>query len=209
MKARRLAPLLLFAASLLLASPVAGQREAPSFVVRAAPEAEWRPVVEAHGVLRDGALRDAMESGLPLRFRLRLELWRKGAFDRLAADEEIRFALLQDPLDRSYLLDTGRGERRYLTLADVEAALAGVLRPTLRPAGAGRFYYLGALEVETLSLSDLEELRRWLRGEVRPAVRGEAPPGRAVERGLRRLLVRVIGLPTRRYEFRTGTFTLR
>ncbi|HEU0051954.1 MAG TPA: hypothetical protein VFQ39_02210, partial [Longimicrobium sp.] len=81
--------------------------------------------------------------------------------------------------------------------------------PDMRPERAGRYYYLARLEVETLSLSDLEELRRWLRGEARPAVAGEKPVGRAVERGLKRFFVRLLGLPARRYEARTHVFNAR
>jgi hypothetical protein len=79
----------------------------------------------------------------------------------------------------------------------------------VRPSRTGRYYYLAKLEVETLSLSDLEELRRWLRGEVGPAVAGSGSPESAVESGVRRVLVRMIGLPTRRMEARSGTFTVR
>jgi hypothetical protein len=37
-------------------------------------------------------------------------------------------------------------------------------------------------------------------------VQGRTSPGRAVERGLRRVFVRLIGLPTRRWEARTPSF---
>jgi hypothetical protein len=195
-------------AALLSGERVTAQA-APSFSVRTAGAAEgWRPVVRVQGVLGDPALRDALQSGLPLRFRLRLELWRKGLFDRLAGEQEIDLALVLDPLDHAYQLETGQLSRRFASLAEAQEAIEAALRPAVRPSGRGRFYYLATLDIETLSLSDLDELRRWLRGEVGPAIQGEAPAGRAVERGLRRVLVRVIGLPTRRYEARTGTFLL-
>ncbi len=188
----------------------AAAQSAPDFSVRAsATEEGGRPVVELRGVLEDDALRDALESGLPLRFRLRVELWRKGLFDRLVGAQEIYLALLQDPLDRLYRLETGRSERRYASLGEAQRAIESLLRATLSPRGSGRYYYLATLDIETLSLSDLEELRRWLRGDLQPAIEGRASPGRAVERGLRRVLVRAIGLPTRRYESRSGTFVLR
>ena len=173
------------------------------------PEQEYAPVIEAEGLLRDAALRDALQSGLPLRFRLRVELWENRFFDRLAGDQVVAFALTQDPLERAYVLTTPAGERRHVTVAQAEAAVENELRVQLRPGRRGRFYYLARLEVETLSLSDLEELRRWLQGEVGPAVEGRSSPENAVESGLRRLLVRVIGLPTRRLEARSGTFTVR
>jgi hypothetical protein len=165
--------------------------------------------VESDALLRDRSLRDALESGLPLRFRLRVELWENRFFDRLAAAQEIAFALAQDPLDRAYVLTTPTGEAHFATVAQAEDAIARRLRVDVRPSRTGRYYYLAKLEVETLSLSDLEELRRWLRGEVGPAVAGSGSPESAVESGVRRVLVRMIGLPTRRMEARSGTFTVR
>lgn len=178
--------------------------------IRAAPpEQGYVPIVEADGLLRDPALRDALDSGLPLHFRLRVELWENRLFDGLAGEQEVAFALTQDPLDRTYVLTASASEGRYSTLIQAEAAVANHLRVQLRPTRRGRFYYLARLQVETLSLSDLEELRRWLQGEVAPAVEGRSSPESALETGLRRLLVRVIGLPTRRLEARSGSFTVR
>ena len=62
------------------------------------------------------------------------------------------------------------------------------------------------VDVETLSLNDLDEVERWLRGELRPAVRGRRNPGTALGRGLRTLAVRLLGSESRHYEARTGTF---
>jgi hypothetical protein len=189
------------------APPLTGQ--APSFAVHVRPLAEGGGAALAAGdLLRDRALLGAVESGLPLRFHLRLELWERGFFDRLRGEEERRFVLVQDPIDRDFRLDLGTAERRYPTLGHAQRALEMEMRPSLQPRRSGRYYYLASLEIETLSLSDLDELRRWLRGDLRPAVEGRAPPARAVERGLRRVLVRVIGLPTRRYEARSENFTI-
>ena len=210
MTARRLlraslAPLLLLAA---LAEPAPAQSR-PLGVEVASRAEQWRPVVRVNGVLRDDALVDALQSGLPLRFHLRVELWRKDVIDHLVEVRETSRALLKGPLDGEYVLEDGRRERVFSTLPEVEAALQAGFQPSVRPPSSGRFYYLARLEVETLSLSDLEELRRWLRGEARPAVAGEKPVGRAVERGVRRFFVRILGLPARRYEARTPSFTVR
>lgn len=193
---------------LLLAVPAEAQRR-PLTVRVGGPSAQWRPVVRLDGLLRDRALVDALDSGLPLRFRFRAELWRKDVFDRLVAVHEESRALLKSPLEVGYVLEDGRTERPVARLADAEAALQAAFTPVIHPTTAGRYYYIVRLHVETLSLSDLEELRRWLRGEAQPAVEGRQPVGRAVERGLRRVFVRLLGLPTRRYEERSGSFTVR
>jgi len=208
--ARRLSPplgLLLLAAALAAGPAPAQQRRPLTLEVGGAAE-QWRPVVRLRGVLRERALGEALESGLPLRFHFRVELWRKGAIDELVEARELSRAVLRAPLEAGYTLEDGRTQRGFATLAATEAALEAAFQPPLRPDGRGRYYYLAVLDVETLSLSDLEELRRWLRGEARPAVAGRQPVGRAVESGLRRFFVRLLGLPARRYEVRSRSFTV-
>src|SRR5690606_3597227 len=97
-------------------------------------------------------------------------------------------------------------QRRLPTLEAARQVLERQLSTRQRPDRAGRYYYLAALEDDTLSPCDLEELRRWLRAVVAPAPGGQSPPTRALERGWRRLMIRVIGLPTRRYEARSSNF---
>ncbi|HEV2149484.1 MAG TPA: hypothetical protein VGR37_18940 [Longimicrobiaceae bacterium] len=204
---RRAAWLLL--AALLCAGPAAAQAQRSLAVAPAGAAAGWRPQVRMQGVITDPGLRDALASGLPLRIRFRVELWEKGLFDRLEGSHRVALAVLQDPLDDTYTLDDGRAVQRFRSLAEVESAVQGAFASPLQPVRQGRYYYIAVLEVETLSLSDLEELQRWLRGEARPAVEGRRSVGRAVESGLRRAVVRVIGLPTRKYEARSGTFSPR
>jgi len=202
----------LCAAALLLAlaAPAGAQSRRALTVASAGAAGQWRPVIRTPALLRDAGLRQALESGLPLRFQLRAELWRKGSpFDQLVDAEEVSRAMLRAPLEAGYSIEDGRVERRYPTLAAAEAALQSAFAPQLRPRYVGRYYYIVRLEVETLSLSDLDELRRWLRGEAGPAVTGDQPVGRAVERGLKRVFVRLLGLPARRYTARTGLFTVR
>ncbi len=202
--------LMLRAASFLLAllfAPGTTSAQAPALALSVGPAAGgWPAIVQVGPLLDDSALRGALDSALPLRFHLRVELWRDGLFDRLDAADEVSLAITQDPVAGGYTIDAPGIQRRVDSITDAQAALDAILTTSLRPARSGRYYYLAALEVETLSLSDLDELRRWLRGEVAPAIEGSAPPTRAVERGLRRLMIRVIGLPTRRFEARSPTF---
>lgn len=185
------------------------QAPRPLTVAVGGAAAGWRPLVRVQGMLEDPGLRDALASGLPLRFQFRLELWEKRLFDRLAGTHRVALAVHQDPLDGGFTLDDGRTQRRFGSLSEVQASIESAFASTLHPTTRGRYYYIAALEIETLSLSDLEELQRWLRGEARPAVEGKRSVGRAVESGLRRAFVRVIGLPTRKYEARSPTFSPR
>ena len=49
-------------------------------------------------------------------------------------------------------------------------------------------------------------MRRWLQGDLKPAVEGAAEMEGAVERGFTRLFVRMLGLPSRRFQIRTDAF---
>ena len=204
-RAARLAFALLFALALLHAAPARAQSRRPLTVTVGGPSVRWRPELRLNGILRDRALRDALQNGLPLRFHCRVELWLKAEpFDQLVGVQEMSRALLRAPLGEGYTLEDGRVQRRYSTLGAAEWALQGALAPTLHPATGGRHYYLVRLNVETLSLDEVDDLRRWLRGESRPVEADRQPHG--VERGVRRIFVRLLGLPSRRYEARTAIF---
>jgi hypothetical protein len=90
---------------------------------------------------------------------------------------------------------------------EAENAAEGPYRPAISlPQKGQRGYYNLLLDVETLSLSDLDEVERWLRGELKPAVSGKKNPGTALGRGVRTLVVRLLGGEKRHYEARTGKF---
>ncbi|MBI4538591.1 MAG: hypothetical protein HY704_03660 [Gemmatimonadetes bacterium] len=162
-------------------------------------------------LLADPGLTEAVLSGLPLRITVRTELWRDRFIDGLVDQTTWYALLLYEPLEARLRLRISSSSAAERTLGSLEAA-AQALRDTvsvdLRPDRPGRYYYVATLQVETLALSDLEELRRWLRGELGPAVSGEREPESAVATGLQRLLVRMLGLPNRRFEARTTAFEI-
>jgi hypothetical protein len=167
-----------------------------------------RGVVRVGGVLAERTVEQAALSGLPVRVHLRVELWQSALFDRLVAAETRSTVILHDPLADRFRIAFGDGAPAR-TVADWRSARAHVEQvwPTqLAPRGAGRHYLTATLEVETLALSDLAELQRWMRGELQPAVEGKGSVPAAFGTGLRRLLVRILRLPVRRYEARSGYF---
>jgi len=160
-------------------------------------------------LFQDPGLVRALHAGLPLRIQLRAELWKDGFFDSQRGSGEWRASVLFDPLEGQYRVATGVAGAAELSAdslhAVVEALQAGFSLP-LSPTERGKYYYLGQVEMETLSLTDLGELQRWLRGDLAPAVRGERSPGTAVGRGVHRMVVRMLGIPARRYRMRTEAF---
>jgi uncharacterized protein DUF4390 len=165
--------------------------------------------VQATHLLDDGRFVDLMRSGFPLRLHFRLELWRVRSswFDRYITGVEWDAVARHDPLAEEFILiRTGGRVTRYNTTEDLAAALAVPYRVAIDPRGNGRFYLVGRLEVTTLNDTDLEELTRWLRGDVTPAVSGRQSFGDALAHGAQRALVRIAGLPTLTLEGRSENF---
>jgi hypothetical protein len=167
--------------------------------------------VSVGGVLDDPALEDVLRSGIPLRLRFRAELWRDRFIDELIDHTTWSLIVAFEPLDGRFLVGSADAAvpREHASYAGARGDLERAYAPPLRPPGPGRYYYLASLEIESLSHSDLEELGRWLRGDLGPAVRGRRSVAGAVGTGLRRLLIRVLDLPTRRYHARSEVFDIR
>lgn len=192
-------------ALLLVAAPIdgqgplslAGERPVPRLVVGDA--------------LDDEALENAVRSGLPLRMRFRLELWRDGLVDNLVDQDAWSAVVAFEPLERRFLAGVLPADTlaSHPSWEDARRVVERPYRPAIAAPRPGRYYYIGVLEIETLSLSDLDELERWLRGELEPAVRGRRSVGGAIGTGLKRLLIRILGVPARRYEVRSEPFVVR
>jgi hypothetical protein len=186
------------------AAPAAAQH----LSISADANAGYRGILRVRDILSDGELADAVRSGLPLRIRFKVELWRDALFDDLISTEQWTAVLTYDALSKQYVVRT-RNEARARIFADFNAArsiIESSYPVTLRPTGRGKYYYTGSADIETLSLSDLEELERWLKGELQPAVSGDRSIPGAIGQGARRLFIRVLSLPERRLEARSDRF---
>ncbi len=170
-----------------------------------------QPALHLGQALDDPALREAVRSGLPLRLRFTIELWRDQLFDDLVDRARWTLVLQYEPLSGVYrLLDPQTDSvTTFATYRDASIALSRPAVPPMAPGSPGRYYYLAALEIGTLSLSDLDELEDWLKGELQPAVSGGGSVSGAIGRGLKRLLIRVLDLPVRRFLARSQKFDLR
>jgi hypothetical protein len=192
---------------LLLAAHAAAQ-EKPPLALEVSPGV-GALTVQVGELLEDEGVRGALHSGLPVRIRVVAELWRDRLFDGEEARAEWRATVVYEPLERTYRVQTsgsGDQERIVPSLADAGGLLSRRVDIGLRPEQRGRYYYIAHLEAETLSLSDLEELARWLRGDLAPAVAGEERMEGALGRGVNRLLVRVLGMPAKRVRVKTASF---
>ena len=193
----------------LLALTTAGSAQNGSPVLAVDVEAGSRPLLKLAGLLADRELQRVVESGLPLRVNVRIELWRDRLFDELKQSVRWNAVLAYEPLSRQYVVRTQGDkapDRKLGTYADARAALEHGRPFSLKPSEKGRYYYTATVDIETLSLSDLEELERWLRGELGPAVTGDRSVPGAIGEGAKRLMIRVLDLPTRSVELKTGHF---
>ena len=157
----------------------------------------------------------ALRSGLPLRLHYRVEVWRSrdAWFDVFERQVEWDVLVRHEPLLDQYTLLTfvgaARQERRYATLDALGAALAFAYQVNVRPVEEGRYYYAASLQVSTLSDSDLDELERFLAGDLGRADDQGENLGDALGREATRFLLRLAGLPSLRLEARSQHFSVR
>jgi hypothetical protein len=222
---RRFAPQVRAAVTgLLLTLSAAGpaRPQSPAAVqlqVRLAPDSAASgaraPIVRSQHLLDDGRWLSALRSGLPVRLHYRVEVWRsrEGWFDTFEREAEWDVVVHHEPLLDQYTLLTIVGararERRYATLDALSAALEFAYRVNVQPARPGRYYFAVSLQISTLSDSDLDELQRFLEGDVGDVAKGKERVGDALGRGATRLLLRLAGLPALRLEGRSETFAVR
>jgi hypothetical protein len=174
------------------------------------------PVVRSENLLAgESRWLDALRSGLPVRLHYRVEVWRSrdGWFDTFSRQIEWDVVVRHEPLLDHYTLLTlvgaRRQERRYATLDALGAALAFAYQVNVRPDEPGGYYYAASLQISTLSDSDLDELERFLAGDLRNGSGAGEGLGDAVGRGATRFLLRLAGLPSLRLEARSERFAVR
>lgn len=173
------------------------------------------PAIGAAEVLTDNQTRELVRSGFPAQLHFRLELWRAGGwFDDLEQSVEWDMVVGYDATARAYRVRRRFGNETeelgsFASITGAQSAIERLYRVRLAPTRRGRqYYYALTMDVEVLSVSDLDQLERWLRGDVRPAVRGRNNPLNAVGNGLRTLVSRALGGERRQYGARSGTFRL-
>ena len=177
--------------------------------------ADEGPSVSTTNVLSDAKTQELLRNGFPAALHYRVELWRKGGwfgwFDDPGGSMQWDVFVSYDPSGQRYQVVRRQGRQLedfggFPTLAAAEAQLDRGYHVALRPTRRGRYYYNVSLEIETLSVSDLDALQRWLRGEAQPAVHGRGNPATALRSGLGTLFSRLLGGEKRHFEERSGTF---
>ncbi|MBX9928107.1 MAG: hypothetical protein K2X99_04265 [Gemmatimonadaceae bacterium] len=203
-------------ACLYVLAVAASAQARPSVEIALPPAAQARtlgPSVRARAVLRDARTQELLEAGFPARLHFRVELWSEGGWvNDLEGSAEWDVVLRYLPFEKLWeVVQVVNGRPlslgRFARFDDAERASERPVRAEVRPVRARRaMYYQAVLTVESLSVSDLDELDRWLRGELLPAVRLQRNPGTALSRGVRQLTARLLGGDRREYAVRSERF---
>ena len=167
------------------------------------------PSIAARDVLNANPYDELLRNGFPARLHFRVEVWTQGRwFDDVVARADWDIIIQYDLIDRTYevarLSDgaiTSLGN--YSRFQDARAASELAYVPTLKLPKGRRGYFAVQVDAQSLEISDLAEMQRWLRGEARPAVQGKRNPGTALTRGVRSLVSRLLGGEVRRLESRS------
>lgn len=197
-----------------LTRPLLAQRPGVELILPAGEaRAAQGPSIRTVGVLTNGQTPNLVRSGFPARLHYKVERWRaQGVFNEVRATAEWDVIVSYDELAKGFRVVRATTQRAvlvgdYSDLLGADSAVAAPFpAPITAPRRGERSYYTATLDVEAMSLSDLDEVERWLRGELRPAVRGRRNPGTAVTTGIRTLFVRLLGGERVQYRGRTGTF---
>jgi hypothetical protein len=166
------------------------------------------PVVSAHDMLQGSRIREPLVAGFPARFHIRVELWSEGGLINrpersIEYDVLVRYIALEKVYDVELIEPDQRpfSLGKYAGIDDAERAVARPRRvPITAPATRRSMYYRVTLHAQNLQISDLDDLNRWLRGDVRPAFTGDGNPGTALTRALRAAFAKLVGGETRDYE---------
>jgi hypothetical protein len=185
------------------------QQAAPLLAISYDAAGGYSPLLRVGAVLASAQLENAARSGVPVRIRIRVELWRDRFFDQLVDSTSWSTVIAYEPISQQFFVRTtpaAGGVRRFHTFAAARSAVEGAYPLRMQPTQAGRYYYTSSLQIETLSLSDIEELERWLQGELQPAVSGQRSVPNVLGQGAKRLMLRLLDLPHRRVDARTDRF---
>jgi Domain of unknown function (DUF4390) len=202
-------------AALAPAQETGGVRLAVTLARDTTPGGGRVPIVRSQNLLTaNSRWLSALRSGLPVRLHYRVEVWRsrEGWFDTFVRQVEWDVLVRHEPLLDQFTLLTfigpARQERRYATLDALGAALAFAYQVNVAPVEPGTYYYAASLQVATLSDSDLDELERFLAGDLDRREEGGQNLGDALGREATRFLLRLAGLPSLRLEARSDRFTV-
>lgn len=169
------------------------------------------PSITSANLLADSKTRELLRNGFPARIHYRLELWRKGGFgDDRTGFTEWDVLVAYDPTSQLFNVTRHTTANRvyenfggFPSLTAAETQFGQPYHAALHPDRSGHFYYNLSVDVQTLTVSDLDALEQWLRGSSAPQ---HSNIFRGIWSGLGTLVSRILGGDKRKYEARSEIF---
>jgi Domain of unknown function (DUF4390) len=172
-----------------------------------------KPIIYLRHLIADPRWGQALDNSLPIVLHNTLEVWRSrdGWIDELLFGTEWQVYVTKEPLADEYdvTVVTGNRPQRPQRFVQRDSAIAYLERPNLVevvPNRPGRFYYVLTTRITALTDADMDQLERFLAGDPDLDVSGRS--GTVLGRGIRRLLLRIAGLPSEVLTARSERFTV-
>jgi hypothetical protein len=202
---------LLLILGLIATSASAQQGRVQLNVTLASNPATDGPTVTVANVLSQQNTRELIRSGYTTQLHFRVELWRKSRwFADPAGADEWDILVSYDPAAQTYQLLRQHGkEREHVGLASldsVESLVDDPVKSTLRPDRSGRYFYNASIDIQPLSVGDLDAALDWLRGPGQSAVKGKENVATAFLKGIELVVSRLVGGQLRHFEHASGIF---
>lgn len=176
----------------------------------ATPTGARRPLVQVRNLIADPRWAQALDASLPIILNYTLEIWRSrdGWIDELIKTTEWQTVITKEPLQDEYTVTVVQAKPIVARFANRDSAaryLGFTNRVDVAPDRPGNFYYTLTLRITALSDADLDEVERFLQGDP-SANEGHRT---MLSRGLRRLLLRIAGLPSEELQAKSDRFEVK
>lgn len=172
-----------------------------------------RPIVYLRDLLLDQRWYETLDNALPIVVTYDLKLWRsrEGWIDEFLTTFTWESIVTKEPLQEEYSLslvvnNAVRPPRRFAVRDSANAHLNLPQQIQVYPPRPGRFYYTLDARITALSDRDMDRLERFLAGDPEP---DRPERGTVVGRGIRRILLKIAGLPSQVLTARTHQFEVR
>jgi len=168
--------------------------------------------------LMDSSIQDGLQRGFTVAITYRVELWkiRTGWFDRLEVQNYVRHKVSYKKFDRQYIWFNEETGDRFITSSLEKIVKRCTENPVFFIADSSKFepqqqyYIVVEVTLEPFTVENMEEMRKWLRGEVESLDLKnniESSPKRLTSRILT-FIKNITGFGGRRFSGKTDIFTI-
>ena len=172
--------------------------------------------------IRDFITKDLLEGlrkGMTAAVEFQVQLWRshRGWMDRLVVEEAIRMRIVYDNWGRCYIVSTREDEALNMNETNLIrfcSEMQNYKLASLEKLDVDKPYYIGVRAVlKPLSIENIQEIKRWLTGEVRnlnpKSIRSVKSPGKKAGNWLVGVMLKLTGFGDRLVQGKSSLFFLK